>query len=62
MNRHLKYVVFVIQHMKVILCSPLNIIQFFMSEFVVMVYYFWSLLFGSGMLLVLQGTLWERFN
>lgn len=29
MNRHLKYVVFAIQQTKIILCSPVNIIQFF---------------------------------
>ena len=36
MNRHLKYIVFIIQHTKIILYSSVNIIQFFMSEFVLM--------------------------
>jgi len=49
MNRHLKYVVFIIQHAKIILCSSLNIIQFFMSEF---------LLVGNNLFLVTVVWLW----
>jgi len=52
-NRHLKYVVFVIQHMKIILYSSVNIIQFFVSEFVLM---------GNNLFLVTVIWLWYAIS
>jgi len=53
MNGHLKYVVLIVQHTKIISCSPVNIIQFSMSEFVLM---------GNNLFMVTVVWLWYAIS